>query len=218
MTTLPPSKRALEAFDTCSGRTVTKKPEDAWSVFGLRKAAPEADIVVTCPKYPRGDQYVTSKDIEQWPARTTLALRLGCLGCEFSRDNRVEKILVDELHPEIIKGCSELFLAGHYPEAAVNGNKTVKERLRGLTGFESGSEAIGKGGLYFPTSVAEHVDGMHQQAVANTLRAIDSFRNEISHTAPDVLSAQITRDVSYWHLGQSSLAMHYLDTAEIRPR
>ena len=52
-----------------------------------------------------------------------------------------------DLHPLIYDNCRALFAKGAYAEAAEKGFKVVRDRLRKLTGFETGSEAFGKGGL-----------------------------------------------------------------------
>ncbi len=176
------------------------------------------DIVVTCPKYPDSKILMPDEVFPYVPKHDQAAFVLGCKSCEFAKPTNPDTELVQQLHPAIIESSGQLFIARHYPEAAVNGHKTVKERLRDLTGYEGSSEAIGKGGLYFPDAIAENVDGMHQQAMANLLRSIDNFRNEFSHTSSRDLVEKVTHGVAYSHLNIASLAMRHLDTAVVQPK
>jgi uncharacterized protein (TIGR02391 family) len=117
------------------------------------------------------------------------------------------------LHPEIYKRCRTLYAGGDYAEAVEKGFKVERDRLRTLTGYETGSEAFGKGKLYIQGAVAEHVDDDFQNGVKFLTMAIDRFRNEKSHTADGNISDPIR---AYEYLRLSSLAMHLLDGAVIR--
>jgi uncharacterized protein (TIGR02391 family) len=120
---------------------------------------------------------------------------------------------MDSLHPEILSRCRGLFDGGEYAEAVEKGFKVVRDRLRSLTGHETGSEAFGKGGLYIEGAAAPHVDDDFQNGVKFLAMAIDRFRNEKSHTADGRISDAIR---AYEYLRVSSLAMHLLDGARIR--
>jgi uncharacterized protein (TIGR02391 family) len=120
---------------------------------------------------------------------------------------------IDSLHPEILSRCRGLFEGGDYVEAVEKGFKVVRDRLRSLTGFETGSEAFGKGDLYIEGAAAPHVDDDFQNGVKFLAMAIDRFRNEKSHTADGRISDPIR---AYEYLRVSSLAMHLLDGARIR--
>jgi uncharacterized protein (TIGR02391 family) len=115
---------------------------------------------------------------------------------------------MDTLHPEILSRCRKLYERGDYGEAVEKGFKVVRDRLRALTGYETGSEAFGKGGLHIQGAAAPHVDDDFQNGVKFLAMAIDRFRNEKSHTA-DGNIADPTR--AYEYLRVSSLAMHLLD-------
>jgi len=117
---------------------------------------------------------------------------------------------IDSLHPEILSRCRGLFASGDYAEAVEKGFKVVRDRLRSLTGYETGSEAFGKGKLYIEGAAAEHVDNDFQEGVKFLTMAIDRFRNEKSHTADGNISGPIR---AYEYLRLSSLAMHLLDGA-----
>lgn len=120
---------------------------------------------------------------------------------------------IDSLHPEILSRCRGLFDGGDYGEAVEKGFKVVRDRLRSLTGHETGSEAFGKGGLYVDGAAAKHVDADFQEGVKFLAMAINRFRNEKSHTADGNISDPIR---AYEYLRLSSLAMHLLDKALIR--
>src|ERR1700730_8585242 len=62
------------------------------------------------------------------------------------------------LHPEIYAKCRNLFEGGDYAEAVEKSFKLVRDKLRALTGYETGSEAFGKGHLYIEGAAATHVD------------------------------------------------------------
>ena len=49
-------------------------------------------------------------------------------------------VSIGDLHPEIYQKCSDLFGKHAYPEAVEKGFKVVRDRLRKLTGHETGSE------------------------------------------------------------------------------
>ena len=87
------------------------------------------------------------------------------------------------LHPEIYAKCRNLYEGGDYPEAVEKSFKLVRDQLRALTGYETGSDAFGKGDLYVDGSAAPHVDDDFQNGVKFLTMAIDRFRNEKSHTA-----------------------------------
>ena len=114
------------------------------------------------------------------------------------------------LHPEILAKCRDLFEAGAYAEAVEKGFKVVRDRLRDLTTYETGSDAFGKGGLYVEGSTAEHVDHDFQEGVKFLAMAIDRFRNEKAHTADGNVGDPIR---AYEYLRLSSLALHLLEGA-----
>jgi uncharacterized protein (TIGR02391 family) len=120
---------------------------------------------------------------------------------------------INSLHPEILTRCRTLYASGEYAEAVEKGFKVVRDRLRSLTSYETGSEAFGKGKLYIEGAAAPHVDDDFQNGVKFLTMAIDRFRNEKSHTADGNISDAIR---AYEYLRLSSLAMHLLDRSVIR--
>lgn len=121
----------------------------------------------------------------------------------------------DNLHHEILRGCTALYEGNHFGEAVEKGFKIVRDRLRTITGHETGSEAFGKGGLYINGSIAPHVDYDFQNAVKFLTMAIDNFRNEKAHSSDGGVASP---ERAYEYLALSSLAMHHLDKAEVRTR
>jgi uncharacterized protein (TIGR02391 family) len=119
---------------------------------------------------------------------------------------------IDSLHPEIHIRCRGLFDGGDYAEAVEKGFKVVRDRLRSLTGYETGSEAFGRGSLYVAGTAAKHVDDDFQNGVKFLTMAIDRFRNEKSHTADGNISDPLR---AYEYLRLSSLAMYLLDRARV---
>ena len=90
--------------------------------------------------------------------------------------------LLDSLHPDIYAKCHELYEKEAYPEAVEKSFKIVRDRLRKLTGYETGSEAFGKGRLYIDGAAAANVDQDFNDAVKFLTMAIDRFRErEESH-------------------------------------
>ncbi len=124
-----------------------------------------------------------------------------------------DAIAIESLHPEIYSKCRNLYEGGDYAEAVEKSFKLVRDRLRALTGFETGSEAFGKGRLYVNGAAAAHVDDDFQNGVKFLAMAIDRFRNEKSHTADGNISGPIR---AYEYLRLSSLAMHLLEEAQSR--
>jgi uncharacterized protein (TIGR02391 family) len=120
---------------------------------------------------------------------------------------------LEALHDNIKNKCSGLYLNGHYPEAVEKSFKVVRDRLRELTTYETGSEAFGKGGLYVKGAAAQNVDKDFQIAVKFLTMAIDKFRNEKSHTSDGNIKNPIR---AYEYLAISSLAMHLLADCEAR--
>jgi uncharacterized protein (TIGR02391 family) len=120
---------------------------------------------------------------------------------------------IKSLHPEIYSRCRTLYAGGDYAEAVEKSFKVVRDRLRSLTSYETGSEAFGKGKIYIGGAAAPHVDDDFQNGVKFLMMAIDRFRNEKSHTADGNIRDPIR---AYEYLRLSSLAMHLLDRAEIR--
>lgn len=116
------------------------------------------------------------------------------------------------LHPAIFAKCLLLYESGAYAEAVEKGFKTVRDKLRSLTSYETGSEAFGKGKLHIKGAAAENVDSDFNQGAKFLMMAVDMFRNEKSHTS----DARIDDPArAYQYLVVSSLAMHLLDQAEI---
>jgi uncharacterized protein (TIGR02391 family) len=124
-----------------------------------------------------------------------------------------DAIAIGSLHPEIYAKCRNLYEGGDYAEAVEKSFKLVRDRLRALTGYETGSEAFGKGHLYIDGAAATHVDEDFQNGVKFLTMAIDRFRNEKSHTADGNISDPIR---AYEYLRLSSLAMHLLEGAPSR--
>jgi Protein of unknown function (Hypoth_ymh) len=58
-----------------------------------------------------------------------------------------DAIAIESLHPEIYAKCRNLYEGGDYAEAVEKSFKLVRDKLRALTGYETGSEAFGKGHL-----------------------------------------------------------------------
>lgn len=124
-----------------------------------------------------------------------------------------DAIALDSLHPEIYAKCRNLYEGGDYAEAVEKSFKIVRDKLRALTDYETGSEAFGKGNLYIEGAAAPHVDEDFQNGVKFLTMAIDRFRNEKSHTADGNISDPIR---AYEYLRLSSLAMHLLERAHRR--
>ena len=61
------------------------------------------------------------------------------------------------LHPDILAKCRKLYDDGTYPEAVEKSFKIVKDRLRKLTGYETGADAFGKGKLHIRGAAAPNV-------------------------------------------------------------
>ena len=120
---------------------------------------------------------------------------------------------IESLHPLIYSGCRKLFESNDYPEAVEKSFKIVRERLRSLTTYETGSEAFGKGNLYIGGAAAPHADDDFQNGVKFLTMAIDRFRNEKVHTAEGNIRDPIR---AYEYLRLSSLAMHLLDGGQVR--
>ena len=104
-----------------------------------------------------------------------------------------------------------MFETGHYAEAVERSYKIVRDRLRVLTGYETGAEAFGKGKLRIGGAAAPHVADDFNEGVKFLTMAIDKFRNEKSHSSDGHINDP-ARAREY--LSVSSLAMHLLDQAE----
>ena len=76
-----------------------------------------------------------------------------------------------------------LFESGHYAEVVEKSFKIVRDRLRALTGYETGSEAFGKGKLRINGAAAAHVADDFNESVKFLTMAVDRFRNEKSHSS-----------------------------------
>jgi len=126
------------------------------------------------------------------------------------RTGNINKL--ENLHPEIYSKCQELYTKAHYAEAVEKGFKVVRDRLRALTGYETGSEAFGKGKLHIKGATAPHVDEDFNEGVKFLTMAIDQFRNEKAHTSDAKIDDPIR---AYEYLRLSSLGMNLLDNAEI---
>lgn len=119
---------------------------------------------------------------------------------------------LNTLHPDVYSKCHALCQNGAYAEAVEKGFKIVRDRLRNLTTYETGSEAFGKGKLHIKGATAPHVDKDFNEGVKFLTMAIDQFRNEKVHTSDAKIEDPI-RALEYLIL--SSLAMNLLDNAEV---
>lgn len=156
------------------------------------------------------------RDIKK--ARSLLEGLVGFLKSTESGDvesSPVNAGTLEALHEKVKEKCSGLYLAGYYPEAIEKSFKVVRDRLRELTTHETGSEAFGKGGLYIKGATAKNVDKDFQDAVKFLTMAIDQFCNEKSHTSDGKMDDPVR---AYEYLALSSLAMHLLDSSEVRER
>lgn len=122
---------------------------------------------------------------------------------------------LSSLHPVVVEKCSQLFNDGSYAEAVEKSFKIVRDKLRELSGFEKGSEAFGKGGLFINGASAAHVEQDFQEAVKFLMMSIDFFRNEKVHTSDGNID---NPDRALEYLAMSSLALHHLDNATITKR
>ena len=121
---------------------------------------------------------------------------------------------LSDLHSEIYSKCHSLYEKGEYAEAVEKGFKVVRDKLRKLTGHETGSEAFGKGKLHIKGAAAANVDKDFNEAVKFLTMAVDNFRNEKSHTSDAKIDDPMR---AYEYLRLSSLAMNLLEDTEILP-
>jgi hypothetical protein len=89
------------------------------------------------------------------------------------------------LHNAFAAKCGELLEAGHYAEAVEKAFKIVRD-LRELTGFETGSEAFGKGSLRISGAAAPHVEEDFNEAVKFLTMAIDRWKHQRSRSSSGV--------------------------------
>lgn len=123
------------------------------------------------------------------------------------------EINLASLHPDVYAKCRVLFESNAFPEAVEMGFKIVRDRLRRLTSYETGSEAFGKGALHIKGAAAPNVEEDFNNGVRFLTMAIDRFRNEKSHTSDSRIEDPVR---AYEYLRLSSLAMNLLDNSEIR--
>lgn len=159
-----------------------------------------------------GDNHENIRELEPL-AKSLLAVLKVTLDFESRNHDSADSIPYDFtcIHPSIRTKCEKLFLSENYAEAAEKSFKAIKDKLRELTGFEKGSEAFGKGKLHIKGSAATNVDSDFNEAVKFLTMAIDMFRNEKSHTS----EGNIDKARAFQYLMMSSLAMDFLDNAEI---
>jgi uncharacterized protein (TIGR02391 family) len=132
-----------------------------------------------------------------------------------SKSISVTKRHLADLHPQIYSKCHELYEKNIYAEAVEKSFKVVRDRLREITGYETGAKAFGKGKLHMRGAAAPNVDQDFNDAVRFLTMAIDYFRNEKSHTSDAKIEDPIR---AYEYLRLSSLAMNLLEDAEILPQ
>ncbi len=129
------------------------------------------------------------------------------------KDTKTIEKEFSHIHPLIKEKCTSLYLSKEYAEAVEKSFKIVRDKLRELTGYETGSEAFGKGKLHIKGASASNVDGDFNQAVKFLTMAIDMFRNEKSHTSDSRINDPIR---AYQYLAMSSLALSLLENSEIK--
>ena len=154
------------------------------------------------------------KDLESKPDYWLSIIKSSKIKIQDKEQNKKRTQDLSNLHQDIYSKCHELYEKGAYPEAVEKGFKVVRDKLRKLTGYETGSEAFGKGKLHIKGAAANHVDSDFNEGVKFLTMAIDRFKNEKSHTS-DAQIDDPTR--AYEYLSICSLAMRLLDKAEILP-
>lgn len=132
-----------------------------------------------------------------------------------SKSISVTKRHLADLHPQIYSKCHELYEKNVYAEAIEKSFKVVRDRLRKITGYETGSDAFGRSKLHIRGAAALNVDQDFNDAVKFLTMAIDRFRNEKSHISDAKIDDHIR---AYEYLRLSSLAMNLLEDAEILPQ
>ncbi|HPR09680.1 hypothetical protein KDA06_01030 [Candidatus Saccharibacteria bacterium] len=186
-----------------------------------KKTAPNTPHgqLFTCGKYDKLKRPINDSVLENPKARALFAQKLGCNACEFAKPQQAEdekSLLNRSLHPRIFEVGSELYLGEYYSQAVFESYKAVKEQMRGITGFETTTEAVGKGGLYFLGAASPSFDLMYQQGAKFTLMAIDSFRNEAGHSMLDIPKNTTGKQFAFSRLVLASVGMGFLDNSEIR--
>jgi uncharacterized protein (TIGR02391 family) len=129
-------------------------------------------------------------------------------GLALAVEDSPDATAMKSLHPAIYSKCRMLYEGGAYAAAVEMGFKVVRDRLRALTTYETGSEAFGKGKLYIEGAAVPHVDDDFQAGVKFLTMSINRFRNEKSHTSDGNISDPIR---AYEYLRLSSLAIHLLE-------
>lgn len=117
------------------------------------------------------------------------------------------------VHAVIWSKCGKLYENGAYAEAVEKSFRIVRDRLRALTGFETGTDAFGKGKLHVAGAIAPHVDEDFNKGVQFLTMAIDRFRNEKAHSSDGNIEDPV-RAIQY--LIVSSLALSFLEHATSR--
>lgn len=207
--------QALGASESCPNRQIDLRPVANHGIQSSQQA-----YYVTCPRYPQSIKFLSEYDIKYEPLRATAALTIGCRTCPLAKDEQGvlrRTGLVEVLHSRVADACGKLFIEQHFPQAALQSYVAVKERLREITGFETTTQALGKGGLYFLGAEADHIDGMYQQQAQFTLMAIDAARNRSAHSMPTpIFDLRAAEHLAFTQISVSSQAMTFLDNTEIR--
>lgn len=217
MSTEAETRNPFQALDACSSKKVDFVAEQDFNSF-LQKGP---FLTLTCAKYPEGTPYLAEKDVAVHGERNKIAMRLGCVACEFrngiSPEIATREAQVSGLHEKIREIPGRLYIDGHFTESVFRGLVTVKETLREVSGgHESAADAIGKGGLYFRTERGEHVEKAFQQAAQFSLMAVDNLRNVEAHSLPHPNEVEQGPEYAYPRLMLCTLALNFLDNAEVR--
>jgi len=130
------------------------------------------------------------------------------------KDDEASLLRMSDLHTQIVEGCARHFEQGDYGIAVEQGFKIVRDRLRQLTGHETGSEAFGKTTLHVEGAAAAWVDEDFNEGTRFLTMAIDRFRNEKAHTVDGNIEEPVR---AFEYLAISSLAMRILDHAVVEP-
>lgn len=203
----PEKKRVAFVKNYMSGTKMSRDSEAVAqgifipSIIYYEAVAYDAECVVS-----QGDKYLKAvKHFLKWYELQNLSVS----------DSNQRPLLTDLslLHPDIFSKCQRLFESGEYPEAVEKGFKVVRDKLRSLTSYETGSEAFGKGKLHIKGAAAANVEEDFNEGVKFLTMAIDRFRNEKSHTANAYIDEP---QQAYEYLSMSSLAMNLLERAEIK--
>jgi uncharacterized protein (TIGR02391 family) len=134
--------------------------------------------------------------------------------------DRIMLVYLDQLHPFIAKGCSQLFIDGHYAQAVEESAKAVFQYIRDITGLTGDGAVLAQAAFSVNRPIlafSDLSDQTKKDEQVGFMEMLSAFskgvRNPLAHTHGKLEEAQ----KAFEYLVLASLFCRRIDGASPKP-